>query len=386
VASPRCGPEAAECPGVCRATCVDDDACALGFGCVARAGGERVCERLACEIRQADDQFSENQRQWRGRLVGRCANGVDPASPACEPLPCPGNSYCAARNRKARAGYCERPIPILLSPFIIEVFNSSVAESLGLRRLDGTDALLGFEFRLLLGDSYFTSDLPAGRQQIKRAEIVGFSDKALDFGVTMPIAYVRAFNAHYKGRAASQTFSTFILETEGNEDVSELITAVKERGFTLARKSQDARKAADLLFILTAVFAFISIVIAAVAAVNITNTFLMIVNERRYEIGIMRAVGASRGDIRKLILLEATVLGVFGGIVGELMSYGLSRLVNMVAARHFESAMFKPDDFFHYEWWVLAGGLALAVIFCLLGAFAPANRAAQLDPAVVLTS
>ena len=71
------------------------------------------------------------------------------------------------------------------------------------------------------------------------------------------------------------------------------------------RLLEDARKAADLLFILTVVFSFISLVIMFVAAVNIMHTFLTLVTERRYEIGIMRAVGATRGDIRKLFLLEA---------------------------------------------------------------------------------
>ncbi len=380
------------CAQVCAPTCHEDTDCADGFACTGPApqgapdGGTGTCQRLRCHMRSARAQLSERPQDWRGQVDGVCANGVEATSPACEPMACPGRSYCAPTSVKRADGFCEEPIPVLLSPFLIEVFNSSVAESLGLRRLDGTDALLGVQFRVQLGDSYFTSDLPADVQSVKRAEIVGFSDKALDFGFTMPIGYVRAINARYKGRAAAETYSTFILETQGNEDVTGLIAAAKERGFTLARKSQDARKAADLLFILTAVFAFISVVIAGVAAVNIANTFLMIITERRYEIGIMRAVGASQRDIRRLVLLEASALGLFGGVVGELLSYGASRLVNAIAAEHFQTAMFKPDNFFVYDPWILVGGLAIAWLFCLLGAFAPAYRAAKLDPAVVLTS
>ena len=89
-------------------------------------------------------------------------------------------------------------------------------------------------------------------QMVKQAEIVGFSNKALDFGVTMPIDYVRAINARFKGRDTASLFDTFILETEGNEDVSKLLSEAEERGFSLSRKSADARKAADLLFILRA--------------------------------------------------------------------------------------------------------------------------------------
>jgi len=391
VVDPICREGDASCGKVCLPTCRSDGTCGeVHESCVAATQANTattsVCAPTRCEIDRPNQQFSDRQSDWRGRIQGVCSNGVEWGDPACEVTACPRGTYCAGRSVASVEGFCEQPIPVLLSPFLIEVFNSSVAESLGLQRLDGVDALLGFQFRLLFGDSYFTDDLPRNVQATKRAEIVGFSNKALDFGVTMPIEYVRAINARYKGKDTANQFSTFILETAGNEDVSGLIAAVQERGFELARKSQDARKAADLLFILTAVFAFISIVIAAVAAVNIANTFLMIIAERRYEIGIMRAVGATRGDIRRLIIFEAVSLGVFGGVVGELASYGLSRAVNALANEHLQVAISKPDDFFVYEPSMLAGAIGIAVLFCIVGALAPAQRAASTDPAVVLTS
>ncbi len=371
--------------GACAAGCRADADCPTAFACVQGAEGGR-CERLTCTLGNAQLQFSERVADLRGRLLGRCANAVAPGDPLCQPLPCPGETYCAARSVVNPQGWCEPPIPVVLSPFLIEVFNSSVAASLGLQPIDGTDALLGFQFRVQLGESYFTQGMPEDVQQVKRAEIVGFSNKALDFGLTLPIGYVRAFNARYRGQEAARTYDTFILETAGNEDVSGLISEVDERGFTLSRKSEDARKAADLLFILTLVFTFISLVIMAVAAVNITNTFLMMVTERRYEIGIMRAIGASRADIRRLILAEASLLGLFGGLFGVLAAWGFSRLVNAAAARMLAGIPFKPDDFFAFEWPMLLFAVLFAWIFCLIGAFLPARRAARLDPAVVLTS
>lgn len=383
---PLPGCEGDACARVCAPTCEVDGDCASAFGCVATPGGARVCERLACDLGRADLQFSERLGDQAGRLLGRCANAVAPDSPTCEPLPCPGSTYCAARSVSTGRGHCEEPVPVLLSPVLLEIFNSSVAGSLGMQRIDGTDALLGFQFRLHLGDSYFTANLPQEMQAVKRAEIVGFSQKALEFGVTMPIDYVRAVNARYKGRAASTTFDTFILETEGNEDVSSLLAEIEGWGFTLSRKSEDARKAADLLFILTVVFSFISVVILFVAAVNIMHTFLTLVTERRYEIGIMRAVGAARADIRRLFLLEAGVLGLFGGVLGNLVSWGVSRAVNWAGAKYLEGIPFKPDEFFAHDWRVMLGGVAFAWLFCILGAWLPAQRAARLDPAVVLTT
>ena len=385
VPPPRCMADAG-CPGVCAPECSSDADCDTLKYCASTLTGKKVCQQLQCSVEKAKNQLSDRSRDRRGRVLGRCANGVAPDSPACEALPCPGTSYCAARSMKDADGVCEYPVPVLLSPFLIEVFNSSVATSLGFNPIDGIDALLGFQFRLLLGDSFFATDLPREVQALKRAEIVGFSNKALDFGVTLPLSYVRAINTRYKGRDAGQRFDTFLLETAGNEDVSALLDAADAMGFVLARKSRDARKAADLLFILTLVFSFISIVIVSVAAINITNTFLMIIAERRYEIGIMRAIGASRWDVRKLILLESSLLGIFGGGLGAALSYGFSRLINLAAAEYLEGIPFKPDDFFHYDSPILIGAVGMAVLFCLIGALIPANRAARLDPAVVLTS
>ncbi len=378
--------ESDECPGVCAQTCQVDGDCPSAFTCDTSPNGPKVCRRIRCELASPNAQFSERLRDQAGRVLGKCANGVAWNSPACEPLTCPSDTYCAPLSVQRKDGFCEAPVPVVLSPVLIELFNSSAASSLNMQPIDGTDAMMGFQFRFHFGDSYFAGDLPKESQAVKRAEIVGFSDKALEFGVTMPTDYVRAINARYKGRGAAETFDTFILETEGNEDVSELITELDTWGFSLARKSEDARKAADLLFILTVVFSFISVVIMVVAAVNIMHTFLTLITERRYEIGIMRAVGATRGDIRKMILLEATILGVFGGIVGNILAYGFSRTVNWAAAEYLEGIPFKPEEFFVFDWRVIVGGVLFAWLFCLIGALLPANKAARLDPAVVLTS
>lgn len=380
---PRACPAGALCQNACRPACASDTDCRLGEVC---ATGTNTCERLTCTLAAPDRQLADDPIAAKGRLTGRCANGVDPSSPACEPLPCPGRTYCAPKSLLHAEGYCEAPIPVVLSPVLIELFNSAAATSLGMQKIDGLGAMLGVQFQLHFGDSYFAADLPLYQQATKRAEITGFSQKAAEFGVTMPRSFVEALNARYKGPSAAETYDTFILETRGNEDVSRLIAQLPEFGMTLSRRSEDAQKAGDLLFILTVVFSFISLVILFVAGVNIMHTFLTLVTERRHEIGIMRAIGATRSDIRRLFLTEALLLGLFGGAVGNALSYGATRLANWIGQQYLADIPFRPDEFFAYDWRVMLGGVAFACVFCLLGAFIPARRAARLDPAVVLTS
>jgi hypothetical protein len=393
-----CGAEAPPCPSgaacvtregglaSCERACQNSSDCGPGAACVTTRGGVTRCEPLRCQLAEPASQLVDSPLVLAGKVTSRCANGADPSSEACVRAPCPDGTYCAALNLTSRDGYCERPIPVLLSPFIVEVFNSSVASSLGMQKIDGPRAMLGFEFTMHFGNSYFAADLPAADQVVKRAEIVGFSEKALEFGVTMPIGWVRALNARLKGRTAAGAWDTVIVETAGNEDVSPLISHFESRGFTLSRRSSDARKAGDLLFILTLVFSFISVVILFVAGVNIANAFLTLVTERRHEIGIMRAIGATRGDIARLFMAESLALGLAGGVIGNLLAFGAARAVNAVAQAYLADLPFRPDDFFATDWRVMAGGVGFACLFCLLGAAIPARRAARLDPAAVLAS
>lgn len=383
VAAPGCG--GGGCPAVCLPACSSDRGCGAGEACVG-SPGPGTCQAIPCRLTRRDALWSDLPADVVGERTDRCANGVEFGSEACVKESCPETTTCATSDVTSLSGFCEPPIPVVLSPFLIEVFNTSVASALGFQPLDGVQALLGVRFKIHLGASYFSNALPQDRQAVRVGEVIGFSSKALDFGLTVPIEHVRSLNRRFMGREAASTYDTFVLETAGNEDMSGLIAALEARGFELSRKSRDARKAADLLFILTLVFGFISLVIVGIAAVNITHTFLVIVSERRYEIGVLRALGATRGDIRRIVLGEAVLVGLVGGALGVGIAFLASSLANWAASQALTGVPFKPDDFFVYDPMILVAALAFSIIFCVLGAWVPARRASRVDPARVLVT
>jgi ABC-type lipoprotein release transport system permease subunit len=373
------------CPAVCLPSCERDSACLSGQACVGLAG-QGTCQAIPCQLAGREALWSDLPADVIGRRTDRCANAVEVGSAECLIATCPQSTTCATSDVTSMTGYCEPPIPVVLSPFLIEVFNTSVASALGFQPLDGVQALLGVRFKIHLGASYFSNALPKERQAVRVGEVIGFSSKALDFGLTVPMELVRSLNTRFMGREAARTYDTFVLETAGNEDMSGLIASLEARGFELSRKSRDARKAADLLFILTVVFGFISFVIVGIAAVNITHTFLVIVSERRYEIGVMRALGATQGDIRSIVLGEAVLVGLVGGVLGECCAFGASALANWAASQALTGVPFKPDDFFVYDPAILIAALLFSILFCVVGAWIPARRAARVDPARVLVT
>ncbi len=95
----------------------------------------------------------------------------------------------------------------------------------------------------------------------------------------------------------------------------------------------------------------------------------------------MQAVGAARRDIRSLILAEAAVVGLVGGLAGTVGAVALAAGVDRLSASRLPNFPFKPDTFFSHDWRVFAGGVALGVIAALAGAFLPSRQAAALNPA-----
>jgi len=121
-----------------------------------------------------------------------------------------------------------------------------------------------------------------------------------------------------------------------------------------------------------------------VAALGIVNTMVMSILERYSEIGIMKAVGAARKDIRKVFLLEASLIGFAGGVGGLALGWSVSRIINRVVNYFLERQGMPFIEYFRFPLWLCLGGIAFAVGVSLVAGVYPALRAARVDPVVAL--
>jgi putative ABC transport system permease protein len=111
-----------------------------------------------------------------------------------------------------------------------------------------------------------------------------------------------------------------------------------------------------------------------VAAVSIFNVMMMSVNERIQEIGILLSIGTEKGEVRRMFLYEAFILGLVGGGVGAIASFVIG--YSVVSA-----LLGSTDYFFLWESLVyLPIGLLVGCAVCVLSGFYPAWRASNLDP------
>jgi ABC-type antimicrobial peptide transport system permease subunit len=164
--------------------------------------------------------------------------------------------------------------------------------------------------------------------------------------------------------------------------VGEVITLGQALG--IAPKDTRARDVSVLLSGVMALLSLVAAIILFVSASNIAYTFRVLVSDRRREIALYRALGATAGDMIQWLLGLALTVGVAGGLVGVVVARLLALGADRLAATKLPDFPFKPASFFIFSPSLLAGALAFAALFALLGAFGPARRAGKVDPAAAL--
>ena len=132
-------------------------------------------------------------------------------------------------------------------------------------------------------------------------------------------------------------------------------------------------------------------VLLLIACGLLWSTTSRIVSDSRVDIGLFRALGATKSDVRRLFLTETAWLGLIGAIVGTVLgwtaAYWISRGVIHLASREIsdpEETLMIPVSIFGIDWTFCAGLLVVAVFVSLLAGLWPANRAANVDPVKAL--
>ena len=122
-----------------------------------------------------------------------------------------------------------------------------------------------------------------------------------------------------------------------------------------------------------------------VAALGVTNTMIMAVYERTREIGILKAIGASRWDVLRLFIVEAALIGFLGGVLGLALGTLLGRGVDWAAHWYLESEGVRGiGSLSVVPWWLALGALSFGTLVGLAAGVYPASRAARLDPVAAL--
>lgn len=275
----------------------------------------------------------------------------------------------------------DQPIPAVVSTRLLEIYNKTFAPARKLPQIS-PQMIVGFGFPVEFNRSYVAQAAP-GPTTPAQAQVVGASDRALLAGITIPLE--TAIRLNRASGVDAETFTGVTLVAHDPSQVPALVSAVKEMGLEIDDQERRlAENAGAAVALTTSALALLSILICVLAAVNIAHALSASVRARAKEIGVMQAVGASRSDVRNIVLAEAGVVGLAGGAIGTAVALLLALLINRLAARYLPDFPFKPDSFFSFPWPVVVGGVALGLVAALAGAYFPSRRAAAMDPARTL--
>jgi putative ABC transport system permease protein len=255
-----------------------------------------------------------------------------------------------AQGRFLNAATAQRPVAVL---------GAATARRLGIDRIrPGMRIWAGGQWFYVTGILNKDTYAP----EIDSAVLVGFpaAEKYLRFDGHPSDIYVRTVDT----QAATTTVDN-LLAAQANPQYPNQVDVSQPSAALTAQA--DTQGALDTLFLGLGAVALL------VGAIGVANIMVISVLERRSEIGLRRALGATRGQIRAQFLAEAILLSLAGGVIGVIAGAAATAAY---ARGHRELLVIPPQ-----AW---AGGLAAAVIIGALAGLLPAIRAARLAPTEAL--
>jgi putative ABC transport system permease protein len=187
-------------------------------------------------------------------------------------------------------------------------------------------------------------------------------------------------------QAASKvaTYATVSVRVKDPARIQNVEDAIKKLGyntFSMLDATRSLRRFFAVLDLFLGIFGSLAL---AVASIGIVNTLVMAILERRREIGIMKAIGASDGDVKSLFFAEAGVMGLFGGALGVGLGWTIGRVINAGTNIYLKRQDLAPEQIWFVPWWLVGGAIAFAIVVSLASGLYPAARAARLDPVQAL--
>jgi putative ABC transport system permease protein len=239
-----------------------------------------------------------------------------------------------------------------------------ITEKFAHDRFGGADAAVGQNFEI--------SGIPFTVVGVFKESVDDFGNSEIqDQTILIPYSVARYFTGSENVKQIYFSMYSMDEVTEAASEIKRIVQARHRPGSVYSTQTlkEYLTMATKITNILTAVLFLVSAVTLAVGGVGIMNIMLANVRARIREIGIRKAMGATRREIKYQFLAEAIIISLVGGIVGTLV--GLSVPLSI---RFFTSYALPVSI------WSIVIALASAMLVGVVFGTIPATRAAQLDP------
>lgn len=165
--------------------------------------------------------------------------------------------------------------------------------------------------------------------------------------------------------------------SSGASDLTALVNSINDMTSMHAKAQQVTKITASdtrVITMLQTLFWIVSLVVLVFTLVGVGTTISSIVSQRRNEIGLRKALGASSHAIGVEFYVESAVYGLLGGLLGTATGYGMAR---WLCATVFERSI-------GFNWWLAVVSVVFSALVAVVASIPPVHRATRIDPAVVL--
>ncbi len=224
----------------------------------------------------------------------------------------------------------------------------------------------------------------------KTAGILKKGDYTKGYSVYMPLEELKELklkidklNNVSKGtrKLKEAKYDSASVRVQDVKNVKKIQDDIKKLGYEASGMLDQAEETNKVTKIMELIFGGIGAISLLVAAIGITNTMVMAIYERRKEIGVMKVIGASINDIKKLFLFESAMIGLIGGFSGLIVSLIASKVINMIAGGFMQSAMMSQEKpkISIIPLWLLLGAIGFTTLIGLISGYLPARKAMKLS-------
>ena len=229
--------------------------------------------------------------------------------------------------------------------------------------------------------------LPSFKEKIQEfpATIVGF----IPAGLISTAAYFPEVFAEELGRFSFGVDNLFTAKNYGfvarvvvadEQAIPQLKPKIEAQGFHAVSILERVDTLYQVFRLIQGLLSLFGIIALVVAALGIINTLMMAIHERKREIGVMKAVGATQGNIMALYAAEAATIGSLGSLLGIAIALFIGHVANLFAAGLYPG-YWKAHELFAIEsWWLLPMLMLFGGVIGLCAGLYPASQAARLDP------
>lgn len=269
------------------------------------------------------------------------------------------------------------PYPAIIPRKLLDLYNLTIASPQNLP-LFSEKELIGKD--LIFYPNYSTF-FPQSNDQgdAIKLKVVGFSDKVNLIGVTLPSEIVKKLNAQYT-KNSNNSYPEIFVETNDAAETPSIGKEIEKIGYSTSYFQKNLQDVDAKFAYLKNSLGIISLIILLTATIAIISTFLATVAERRREIGLFRALGATKNNIKNLILLEAGLTGLIGSVIGIIIALITSKIIDKIGLAELQKTTFTPETLFQIGAQLLLSSLVFGILLSMFAAYLPAQKAASISP------